>query len=163
MSLRYPKSMAGFTLLEVILALLIAVTVMAVSIPSVTSALSGSRVQNTFTRFDALVQEARIRSQKEKRNYVIVWGREHAVRMRPETALDRDESEGIQYEVIEKGSQLKLYLPAALLPKGKEPDAIWTFWANGVCEPARVEYKGPEGAWSAIYNPFTARAEVRYE
>ena len=151
----------GFTLLEVLLALLIAVTIMAVSIPSVTSALNGSRSQKAFMHFDAMVQEARTHSQKERRNYVIVWGRDHLVRMRPEMAAHSEESKGTLYEGTTK--DLKLYLPAALLPKGKEPDAIWTFWANGVCEPARVEYKGPEGAWSAIYDPFTARAEVRYE
>lgn len=153
----------GFTLLEVILALLIAVTVMAVSIPSVTSALNGSKTQKSFEAFDSMVREAHERSVVEQRNYVIVWGRERIIRMRPETAEIRGESEGVQRREISRDEKLTLHLPAALMPKGKEPDAIWTFWASGVCEPARVEYKGRDGSWSAVYDPFTVQAEVHYE
>ncbi|XHR27277.1 MAG: Tfp pilus assembly protein FimT/FimU [Chthoniobacteraceae bacterium] len=157
-----PKK-SGFTLLEVILALLIAVGIMAVSIPSITSALNGSRAQKAFEGLDAMVQEARNHSREEGRNYVIVWGRDRVIRMRPEAPANREESEGIQRRNITRNDQWTLHLPAALTPRGTEPDAIWTFWASGVCEPARVDYKGGEGVWSATYNPFTAQAEVRYE
>ncbi len=157
------SSRHGFTLLEIILALLIAVIVIAVSIPSVTSALNGSPLQKDFEAFDAMAREAHQRSVAERRNYVLVWGREGLVRMRPEAPENREEAEGLQRREIAKDEKLVLHLPAALLSRGQEPDAIWTFWADGVCEPARVEYKGRAGAWTAVYAPFTAVAEVRYE
>jgi hypothetical protein len=64
---------------------------------------------------------------------------------------------------IARDELLELHLPAALNAKGAVPEAIWTFWTNGVCEPAEVRYKGAAGAWSATYNPFTGQPEVHYE
>ena len=154
---------SGFTLLEVSLAILIALILMAVAIPSLTGALGESKDHNVFLAFDAMAQEARSRSLEEQRNYVIVWGRDRAVLMRPETPAGPDEAEGLCRWKIEKQEALELHLPAALTDKGMTPDAIWTFWANGICEPAEIRYKGAAGKWSAVYNPFTVQAEVRYE
>ena len=56
----HPK--AGFTLLEISLAILIAVVIMAMAIPSLTAALEGSKAQKVFDNFDAMAQEARSRS-----------------------------------------------------------------------------------------------------
>ena len=155
-----PKS--GFTLLEVLLAILIAALVIAVAIPSLTGAFEGSKEQGSFTGFDALVQEAHARSVEQQRNYVLVWGRDKMVLLRPEDPT-KDEAEGLQMWKIKKGETLELHLPAALTDKGATPDAIWTFWSTGVCEPAEIRFKGAEGAWSAVYSPFTVQAEVRYE
>ncbi|MDD5350819.1 MAG: prepilin-type N-terminal cleavage/methylation domain-containing protein [Chthoniobacteraceae bacterium] len=154
---------SGFTLLEVILAIMIALVVMAVAIPSVTSALGESKAQKSFAEFDAMVREAHRRSVAEHRNYVIVWGRDNTVSMRPEEPGNRAEAEGLQRRKMTAGGEVELRLPAALTANGAVPDAIWTFWTNGVCEPAEVRSKGRETKWSAVYNPFTARAEVRYE
>jgi len=153
----------GFTLLEVILALLIAALVISVAIPSLTGVMQGSKAQDSFSDFDAMAQEAHTRSLEEGRNYVIVWGREKTVRMRPEEPANPSEAKGMQTRKIQKNETLELHLPAALTEKGSTPDAIWTFWSNGVCEPAEVRYQGAAGAWSAVYNPFTVQAEVNYD
>ena len=157
----HPK--AGFTLLEISLAILIAVVIMAMAIPSLTAALEGSKTQKVFDNFDAMAQEARSRSVEEQRNYVIVWGREREVLIRPESPANLAEAKGIKRWKIDKEEKLELHLPAALMAKGITPEAIWTFWPNGVCEPAEVRYTGAAGKWSATYNPFTVQAEVSYE
>jgi len=163
MARNHSSFQSGFTLLEVILALFIAALVITLAIPSLTGVLEGSKVQNSFADFDAMVQEARSRSVEEARNYVIVWGRDRTVLLRPENPADKEEAEGLKQWKIEKGEMLELHLPAALTAKGTTPDAIWTFWSTGVCEPAEVRYKGAEGAWSAVYSPFTIQAEVDYD
>jgi len=155
-----PKT--GFTLLEVVLAILIAALVITVAIPSLMGVFEGSKAQGSFTSFDAMVQEAHMRSMEEVRNYVLVWGRDKTVLLRPEEP-GKSEAEGWAMWKIKKGEALELHLPAALTQKGAVPDAIWTFWSNGVCEPAEVRFQGAKGAWSAVYNPFTVQAEVRYE
>lgn len=156
-------SQSGFTLLEISLSILIAVVIMAVAIPSLSGVLGKSKAESTFAAFDQMVQEARARAQAEERNYVIVWGRDRWVLMRPEEPANRSEAEGVSQWRIAREELLELHLPAALNAKGATPEAIWTFWTNGVCEPAEVRYKGAAGAWSATYNPFTVQAEVRYE
>lgn len=154
---------SGFTLLEISLSILIAVVIMAVAIPSLSGVLGGSKAQSCFEAFDQMAQEARQRARAEERNYVIVWGRDRWVLMRPEQPANRAEAEGLRQWRIAKDETLELHLPAALTAKGATPDAIWTFWTNGVCEPAEVRYKGAAGQWAATYNPFTAQAEVTYE
>ena len=156
-------SHSGFTLLEISLAIAIGLIVMAVAIPSFTSVLKGSRAEEAFASFDGMVREARERSRSEGRNYVIVWGRERVALLRPEEPASPEEAKGLRRWDMAREGNLELYLPAALFPKGEKPDAIWTFWADGVCEPAEVCYKGADGNWSAVYNPFTGEAEVRYE
>ena len=156
-------SQSGFTLLEISLAIMIAVVILAVAIPSLSAVLGKSKAESSFLAFDQMVQEARERAQTEQRNYVIVWGRDRWVLMRPEQPANRAEAEGLRQWRIAKDETLELHLPAALTAKGATPDAIWTFWTNGVCEPAEVRYKGAAGQWAATYNPFTAQAEVTYE
>ena len=156
-------SKSGFTLLEIILAILIALMVMAVAVPSITTALGESPSRKAFATLDGMVQEAHSRSVGEQRNYVLVWGRDGSVLLRPETPANRVEAEGLQRWKIPKTETLSLRLPAALPAQGSTPEAVWTFWAAGACEPAEVHYKGSAGAWSASYNPFSVQAEVRYE
>jgi prepilin-type N-terminal cleavage/methylation domain-containing protein len=156
-------SQSGFTLLEVSLSVLIAVLILAVAIPSLTGVMGGSRAEKSFQAFDQVAREARRRAQSEGRNYVILWGRDRRVLMRPEEPANRGESEGLLQWRIAPKEKLELHLPAALQGKGATPDAIWTFWANGICEPAEVRYEGAEGKWSATYHPFTPQAEVLYE
>ena len=156
-------SQSGFTLLEISLAIMIAVVILAVAIPSLLGVMGGSKAEKSFLAFDHMAQEARERAQAEERNYVIVWGRDRWVLMRPEEPANRAEAEGFLQWRIEKEEKLELHLPAALTTKGATPEAIWTFWPNGVCEPAEVRYKGAAGQWAATYNPFTVQPEVRYE
>jgi len=160
----------GFTLLEICLALAIALTVMAMAAPGLISAMEGSAQEKSFERLDAMAREARQRSQAERRNYVIVWGNsqpnrpwERVLVMRPEAAKDEAEAEGFQRWEIGKSETLEMELPAALLSKGTRPEAIWTFWPNGVCEPAQIRYHGAAGGWRARYHPLTGSAEVQYE
>lgn len=156
-------SPSGFTLLEMILAIMIAAAVMTLAIPSLTAALEGSRAEKSFAAFDQMAQEAREHARAEGRNYVIVWGRDRWVLMRPEEPANRGEAEGLRQWKIAPGEELRLRLPAALPSRGGTPEAIWTFWSNGVCEPAEVRYRGAAGKWSALYHPLTGEAEVQYE
>lgn len=157
------KSPRGFTLLEVMLAVCIAAIIMAVAIPVLSNVLGEPKGERSFLEFDQMVQEARTRSRVERRNYVIVWGRDGIVLMRPEETVCKPGDKGTLQWTVAKTDTLDLHLRAALLEKGQKPEAIWTFWPNGTCEPAEVHYKGVAGEWTARYHPFTVQAEVRYD
>ena len=49
--------------------------------------------------------------------------------------------------------------PASLLPPKDTPPA-WTFWRSGTCEPVLISYTGPDGSWTAQYNPLTGHGEI---
>ena len=153
----------GFTLLEICLVLMIAFVILAVAIPSLSSALSSSRSKSSFSEFDDMVQDAHGRAIAERRAYVLIWSPKKVV-MRPDEPANKAEADGLRQIEIAKDDVLNLFLPASLaLKQGKLTVAIWTFWPNGACEPAPIEYKGKLGKWSATYNPFTVQADPNYD
>lgn len=152
----------GFTLLEICIAMAIAALVVTAAIPSLQGVLNGDQKDGKFSDFDSLVQEAHRLSVTEKRAYLLVWTPKY-VKLRPDDVPDADmkNTEGSEREwAFEPDEKLRLFLTAALTPN---PEAVWTFWPNGTCEPADVEFKGPSGNWTARYNPFTIKADVTYE
>jgi type II secretory pathway pseudopilin PulG len=157
-----PLPPAGFTLVEICVAMIIAVLVLGVAIPSLTSVMSGQQSRQGFTAVDNLAQEAHRRAMDEHRAYVLIWSPKKVV-LRPDEPASPAEAEGVQEVAIGKQDKLELFLPASLLKKGKTAAAIWTFWPSGVCEPARITSDGSLGRWTAVYNAFTGKAEVRYE
>jgi type II secretory pathway pseudopilin PulG len=166
MESRSAKSAQGFTLLEVCIAILIAVLVIGAAIPSLQGVLQQNHEQGSFKNFDDLAQDAHNRSVSEQRTYCLVWqkkGEKEAVILRPEEPKDKGEADGVRRWTPEKkGGSLELYLPAILKPR--PVDAIWTFWPNGTCEPAKITYKEDKNTgWQATYNPFTVEADVDYD
>jgi len=153
------KNMAAFTLLEVCIAILIAVLIIGAAIPSIQGALSQNREKTSFDGFDRLAQEAHSRSVSEQKVYCLVWQKDGVI-LRPEEA-SASEADGVDRWDLPKNGKLVLELPAALKPK--PVDAIWTFWPSGVCEPASVFYADKNVGWQAVYNPFTSQANVKYD
>jgi hypothetical protein len=151
------SSVSGFTLLEVCLAIFIGLLIIVAAVPSLSGLLDGQKGNETLNLFNGLVQEARTRSIEERRPYVLLWTKEGVVMQADGASAGEEEARTL---TLEDGDSLVLELPAALK---KAPEPIWTFWPSGACEPAKVVFRGQEGAWTAVYNPFTASAEVTHE
>ena len=152
----FRSPLSGFTLLELCLAIFIGLLIIAAAVPSLSGLLDDKKGKATFMAFDGLVREARSLSIEERRPYVLLWT-EEGVTMQSDGAAPEEEARTL---TLEEGDSLVLDLPAALK---KNPQPIWTFWPSGTCEPATVVFRGKEGAWTAVYNPFTADAEVTHE
>ena len=156
----------GFTLLELLLAVAIALMVLGIAIPSMMGVMKSSSSQNSFTDFDNLVQDARDRAVAEQRAYVLIQStklghRENPIMvLRPDVPANKAEQEGVRKLDLAKGDVLRVWLPASI---GNDSVAIWTFWPNGACEPATIAFEGAAGKWKATYNAFTVRAEVHYD
>ncbi len=150
-----PHRNAGFTLLEIFLALAIGVMIIMLSVPSISGLLAEQRLKRSFERLDALVSTARVRSTSEQRGYALVWDREGITLV----AEKRAESGGTpetpeERLVFEDEESFELRRPAALM---KTPPDEWIFWSNGICEPAEILYQGSNGKWLVRYDPLTAR------
>jgi prepilin-type N-terminal cleavage/methylation domain-containing protein len=152
----------GFTLLEILLAVFISLMVVTIAVPSVSGLLAEQRMKRSFEAFDALVQDARRLSVKERRAYRIVWG-PGALTLEPadvgewEEDDDSNETETVELQIGED-EEFAINFPAALLPS---PPAEWVFWPNGTCEPAVITFNGPSGNWQATYHPLTGNPEFR--
>jgi prepilin-type N-terminal cleavage/methylation domain-containing protein len=157
----------GFTLLEICIAIAVAALVMMAAVPSLTGILKKQSNETRFPDFDNLVQEAHTRSVNERRCYLLVWTPKYVL-LRPDDVPEEEKdprkkkvTDGSRREwTFDRKDRMKLVLPAALT---RSPEAVWSFWPNGTCEPATVEFTGKSGNWVARYNPFTIRADVTYD
>lgn len=156
------RSRAGFTLIEIMLAVAIAVIIMAVAIPSMSGLSSERQLRDTFEQFDALARKAQIRSVSEQRSYVLVW-QPGAILLQPNEPTPEERMGGAETDseqiAIGESEKWTLERPASLLPPADTP-AEWIFWRSGTCEPVFVTYEGPYGWWRAQYNPLTGRGDI---
>lgn len=150
---------AGFTLIEIAIAVFILMLLLLLAIPSVTGVLADRRLQRSLDAMNQIVRMAQERSVQERRPYLIEWQRQSVI-LRPETIAEGDPDLPTATLVLDKGHAYVLRLPAAL---EKDPLAQWIFWPSGACEPANVRFKGSDGSWEVNYAPLNARPEiVRY-
>jgi len=147
---------AGFTLIEITIAVVIMMVVLAMAVPSVRGVLADRRLRRSFDDVNRLVMQAQARSLSERRPYLIVW-REKQFVLRPEGFLQGEDRKPVAAVNWQKGDVVTLTFPAAI---EEEPPSEWIFWPSGNCEPAVVTYRGASGAWRAKYSALTARPEL---
>lgn len=146
----------GFTLVEIVLAVVIMMLLLLLAVPSLTGVLADRELKRSLDGFNNLVRQAQERSVAERRPYLIAWGKNNVV-VRPEIFAEDEEVKATAEFALARGEVLKLSLPVALTVKHP---AEWIFWPSGTCEPAVVQFTGPSGSWGATYAPLTARAQV---
>lgn len=149
-----PARENAFTLLEIVIAIFIAVLIMLAAVPSVSGVIQDQRAKRLFNQFDGLARSASSHAVTERRAYVLEWD-ESGVSMRPLAPANGDEARGTGR--VDFGEKLapELKLPAAL---EKNPPALWTFWPTGTCEPATVICQVPDAPWTATYDALTEQA-----
>jgi prepilin-type N-terminal cleavage/methylation domain-containing protein len=146
----------GFTLIELAIAITIAVILIMLAVPSMNGVLADRRLRKSLDGFNAIVREAQERSVTERRPYLIIW-HDGKVGLRPEGLLKGENPEPAVKLKLGKNESLKVSFPAALVD---EVPPEWIFWPSGNCEPAVVTYQGREGKWTASYSALTARSET---
>ena len=157
--IRHMQRRAGFTLIEVAIAVFILMILLLLAIPSVTGVLANRRLQRSLDAMNQIVRMAQEHSVKERRPYLIEWEK-NSITLRPETSAESEPEAPTAALTLDKGHAYALRLPAAL---EKDPLAQWIFWPSGACEPANIQFKGPDGSWEVNYSPLTARPQiVRY-
>jgi type II secretory pathway pseudopilin PulG len=146
----------AFTLIEIVMAIFILMLLLLLAVPSLNGVLADRRLRRSLDAFNRLVQEAQQRSVGEHRPYLIVWA-DQSIEVRPEVFLKGEEPHITAQFPVAKTEALKLVLPAALT---KDPPAEWIFWPSGICEPAKVEFTGRDGTWTANYSALGAHGEL---
>lgn len=147
---------AGFTLIEVAIAVFIMMVLLLLAIPSLTGVLANRRLQRSLDALNQMVRLAQERSVQEHRPYLIEWQKDSVI-LRPESTLQGDSETPTATLALDKGHAYVLRLPAAI---ENDPLAQWIFWPSGACEPADVRFKGPEGLWEVNFSPLTARPRI---
>lgn len=149
------RSRTAFTMMEMMLAIALAVIVMALAIPTIGSMFAEDPLQKSFKQFEEFVRKAQSKAVKEHRTYLLVWEK-GAITLQPQVLTEEDAQ--AEPESFSLGnSELTLERPFSL---EKKPAAEWPFWKSGTCEPVRVAYKGDGGSWLAEFDPLTTRGTI---
>lgn len=159
--MRRPFPHRAFTLIELMLAIMIAVIIMALVIPSMRGMSADKRLDETFEKFDALTRKAQLKAVAQQHTWTLTWG-QGVITLRSTDASPEELQNGAAAPedfAFAENESYELQRPAALLPPKNTP-AEFTFWRSGTCEPVIVNYSGPSGMWTAQYNPLTGRGEV---
>lgn len=146
----------GFTLIELSIAVVVMVVILAMAVPSVNGVLADRRLRRSLDDVNRLVLQAQERSSAERRSYLIVWS-DKQFALRPEAFIQGEDRKPVASLKWQKGDSFTLSFPAAI---DEEPPSEWIFWPSGNCEPAVVTYRGASGAWTAKYSALTARPEL---
>lgn len=146
----------GFTLIEMVIAIVIMLLILALAVPSLTGVLADRRLRRSLEGVNSLVRQAQERSIAERRSYLIVW-RDKQFALRAEGLTKGEGSGAVATMSWGKKDAFTLSLPAAI---EEDPPSAWIFWPSGTCEPAVITYRGPDGTWKAKYSPLTARPEL---
>lgn len=146
----------GFTLIEIVIAVVILLVILMLAVPSVNGVLADRGLRRTLDDVNRLVVQAQERSISEGRAYLIIW-REKQFVLRPEGYRKGEPRGPVASLKWQKKDAYTLTFPAAI---DEEPPSEWIFWPSGNCEPAVVTYRGPLGAWKAKYSALTARPEL---
>jgi prepilin-type N-terminal cleavage/methylation domain-containing protein len=146
----------GFTLLEILLAIVIGLLLMSVAVPSVTGLLRDQSLKKTYEQFDDFVRTAQMRAVSEGRTLVMVWD-EGGITLVPLDPDSKEEDAKTEAFSIPDGCTFTLERPAALV---KKPVAEWPFWRSGTCEPVIVHCESKAGTWTVEYNGLTVRGRV---
>jgi len=149
-------SRAGFTLIEITLAIAIALIVFAVAIPAISGIVGDDPLEKSFRDFDKFVRDAQSRALAEHRDFLLVWQKD-GITLEPRVPKAEDgDAEVAMYS--SEGAEITLERPAAL---EKKPSGVWPIWRSGVCEPVRITYESKElGFWIADYDPLTGRSRL---
>jgi prepilin-type N-terminal cleavage/methylation domain-containing protein len=146
----------GFTLLEILLAIMIGMLLLAIAVPSVSGMLREQRLKATYEEFDEFVRKVQARAVKQGKTQVMVWKKEGISVATPDPANGGGPGETGHFAFPE-GTLWNLTRPAALV---KKPVWEWPFWRSGSCEPVIVTYESPAGSWSLEYDGLTGRAKL---
>ena len=146
----------GFTLIEIVLAIAILLLLLLLAVPSVTGVLKDRKLRRSLDNFNSLVNKAHEQSVAERRPYLLVVGKK-SIEVRPEVFSKDDDPGPIADQRLGDRDSVKLSFPAAMI---KNPPPEWIFWPSGVCEPAVIDYSGPNGSWTVTYSALNARPEI---
>jgi hypothetical protein len=149
------RSRAGFTLIEIILAITIAIVVLTLAVPAFTDAIEGKGLDGTFKEFDDFVRKARARAVSEHRDFVLIWQKE-GITLEPNIPSAEDADAEVDMYAF-GDAVIAIERPYALTPK---PPAEWPIWRSGTSEPVRIHYEGPLGKWTAEYDALSGRGNL---
>lgn len=165
---------AGFTLIELVLVLAIAVIIMGGALGMMIYSSDERSLRETSAEIEMMAKRARTTAILQQTPYALEF-REGIVRLMPLAEAGRDEEKTVGGHAIggdevesKPGERRDFSLPAGMelavrrwnsdawLPAAKKAVHVWRFDPNGLCEPLSVRMALEKSWCEDIYHPLTA-------
>jgi prepilin-type N-terminal cleavage/methylation domain-containing protein len=154
------KRQSGFTLLEISLTVVIGLLMLSLAIPSMRGLFAEQRLRERMEVFEQFVGRAAALARSSRKEVRLRW-EEGGVRMvqaeAPPDDLTQPAAEGGEWFALAKDESLELLRTAA---RDAKPLMEWSFWKEGVREPAEVLYNGPGGSWALRFGALLPEPDV---
>ncbi len=147
---------AGFTLLEVMLAVAIILMMLLVAVPSIQSIFAEDEMRKSYDEFTKFARQAQDAAMSGKHQVTLVWDKEGIIQV-PDKSMTPEEEEALPILRYPEKGTITLERPAALL---KKAPVEWAFWRSGACEPVRIIYEAEDGHWIAEFEPLTGQGKL---
>lgn len=151
---------SAFTLIELMIAVAIAVIILGLAVPSVAGLLAERKLKASFEAFDDFARDGQFNAISQQRSWVMIWLNGSVV-LQPDQPTPEERAAGRDSATLTlpmaEGDVFTLERPAALI---KDPPGEWTFWRSGVCEPVIVRFAGKHGTWTARYDALSGHGEI---
>lgn len=156
----------GFTLLELVAVMGIAILILSIAVPSVAGYLAEQELREHMDGFTRMVRGAQRAAMASKAPARLVFAKEGVTVLADPPVADAGGAAGVAMEgggleggglTLSKEEVLEFNRFGALQ---KAPLPEWVLWPSGIIEPAEVRYSGPRGMWVLRYNPFKIEPEV---
>ena len=132
---REPKS--GFTLIEIVLALMILSLILAISIPSLATYFEEQRLRSSMHQFELLIQEARHLAMTTQKPYRLHFT-EKKVELFDHSVSEKENRDPVDTESWISGVQLREKTEES--PARYIMPEDWIFSSQGLCAPLRFRF-----------------------
>ena len=148
------RSVGGFTLLEMLAAVTIALMMIGLALPSMRGLLAEKRLRERMAEFEEVVRQAASLAKSSRQEVRIRWFKEGLGVVTENTRADEVPSIAFEFQ---KDEVLELRRVAA---RQGNPPPEWSFWPNGIREPVEVACSSPQGVWGLRFGPFVPDPDV---
>jgi hypothetical protein len=154
---------AGFTLLEICMAVAIGLMMLSLAMPSLRGVFGEQRLRERMGEFEAVVLKASVLANRSNREVRLRWMKLERDRMGlwMGTMEGSEEVEGGDNGVVlEMDRDEKLQVRRLAARKEVPAPPEWSFWPRGLREPVELSYAGPLGEWVLRFGALVPEPEV---
>lgn len=164
---------AGFTIIELMVAVMVGLMMLGLAVPSMRGVLDEQRLREKLASFEDVVRRSAALASKSKKEVRLIWFKDG---LRALTDWDQFQqpgpvgNEAPRWEQGAGGEESVFFAVgedealslSRLAARNANPLSEWSFWPSGIREPVEIYYEGPLGKWGLRFSALVPDPEIVY-
>ena len=171
--LGFLKPHGGFTIIELMVAVMVGLMMLGLAVPSVRGVLEEQRLREKMASFEDVVRRSAALASKSKREVRLIWFKDSVRAFTDWEQLRQSEWAGVEpkrgdqdsgggEEVVYTLGEGEVLVLSRVAARQANPLSEWSFWPSGIREPVEVYYEGPLGKWGLRFSALVPDPEIVY-